>query len=228
MTAPYRNRPKYGTFYVASGVGDPLSLVNSSFESIEDGVDAIIVAQATEAINALEVVGIRKELVYSGSVSLATGSANLTGSGTSFLSDLVVGSTIFLGTRPIGFTVFSIESNTSVILAEVNTGLTFSSGDLSVMRAYRAKWTDDGSFSNLAIGVSEDDYADLALCRIRTHGLMFGFAFLTPGRPYYLGTSYGSLVDGTTVSPSVHFQPMGMAISAECLFVMTQPPQRVV
>jgi hypothetical protein len=133
---------------IAAGLaGDPIEeyvakniLVNTGIHLIED---LLIGAGGTAYTNATSYIGVggANPTALTGTIGLTNGSAAVTGGGTNFTGELVVGDMIRADTDGTWYRVASIASNTALTLATAYTGTT-ASGLAASREALAATQTD--------------------------------------------------------------------------------------
>ena len=210
-----------------SGTPNPLTVLEALFEALEEDLDTFLVfrAGAALAINAPVYLD-TADTTLTGTLSIADGAASIVGVGTAFTTELQSGDFITISNTV--FQIDSVSSTTAASATQVNgTGGLLTSASVTRWAVKNAQRLDTGAYTKMAIGLVVEGVASGGLARIQSYGMMEGFSSLTPGAPYMLSSSAGTMVLTSAENPVGNYQILGFALSATEFFIQINSPANI-
>lgn len=205
------------------GSPNPVQIIDANLEALNEDVDLYLVFRVGGAVNVT--YGSACSLSYTvltGIVSLENGSAALTGDGTAFTTELLVGDKILVDGRI--FEILSISSDTSAVVLTVNDGDAIDGESASRLEIILADRTGDYTKTTIGLSSTVTEVAPGAFARLKTWGILTGLSGLTAGQPYMVSDTAGSIQLWSAANPSGTFQIVGFALSTTEFFICIQPP----
>jgi len=221
--------PKY-RFYISDPATevDPFGKIQANLFQVESIFDFTLSLYASENIAARDAVNLECQSLYASGIDLSPSSDFIVGTGTSFTTDLAVGSVIRIGSLSYTFQVVEIVNDTSLYVDYPYLGdVAVLNQSMLHLRSRKAYLPTDYPTSPAlpAVGLAKNSVSVGQICRVKTRGLMDGFTGLSAGRPYILSSAVGAIEEHPG-GPVRYYQEVGQALSSDTMFVKCQPIHR--